>query len=136
MEVVSVTTRSPVALAVVLVGAATVAGCCPMGPSMRMTPSEVEVVTGGEVVFRSHVDCLMSPIATWSATCGTVGVEASKMINIYRAPAEPGSCTVTATSVVRSDVSASALVTVIPWEPGVGFEIAPAAAELFIDDTE
>lgn len=112
-----------------------VTACCPTGPSVRVTPSQVELAPGGTVDFTAHVTCLDNTGVTWSATCGTLAV--SGRTATYTAPAEPGSCTVTAVSVVRSDVRASATVTVATTAPPdtVSVVLAPAPATVAVNGT-
>jgi hypothetical protein len=73
-------------------------------------PAAVVLAPGGTQAFTAIVTGSSDGSVTWHATCGQV--VATSAGASYTAPATHGSCTVTATSVVDSAVSGSALVTV------------------------
>lgn len=122
-----------------LVVASLVSGCCLSGPSIEVTPSEVEMEVDDIVSISATWQCLRGGV-TWTATCGSIGACPYRYSFVigsrigYTAPEEPGSCTVTATGTARSDVSASTLVTVTAPQGPVSVRIAPMTAALVVNE--
>jgi formylglycine-generating enzyme required for sulfatase activity len=122
-----------------LVVASLVSGCCLSGPSIEVTPSEVEMEVDDIVSISARWHCLKGGV-TWTATCGSIGpcpYRYSFVIGSrigYTAPEEPGSCTVTATGTARPDVSASTLVTVTAPSGPAAVRITPRTAALVVNE--
>lgn len=84
------------------------------------------LLTGESATFTATVTGSRNTGVTWSASCGTISGQGATVT--YTAPAEPGSCTVTATSQANPSKSASATVTV----NDVVVAIIPSVDTLFL----
>ena len=130
----------PLALALTLVGCG--GGSSSQPPSqpnqaaVTLTPTSVSMSVGTTEQFSATVTGTSNTAVTWSvdgvgggnSTAGTVTAA-----GLYTAPVQPGSHTVTATSVANPTVSASAAITVSA--PTITITVAPAAATVLPSGT-
>lgn len=80
-------------------------------PTITVSPSAATLFVGQTRLFSVSVAGEDVPRVEWSASCGTITVLNDEVI-IYAAPAGPGECEITATSVDHPGSSATAVVTV------------------------
>lgn len=87
--------------------------------TISISPTTVNVETGANAQFSAIVS---RGTVTWTSTCGVISSE-----GLYKAPAQSGSCTVTATSTADSAKSASGTVRVVTPLPGASLTSADEA---------
>lgn len=106
----------------------------PAVSSVTLSPSTASAIVSSTLPFTATVQGTTSNTAvTWKATLGAISAA-----GVYTAPANPGTDTVTATSVADTTKSASATVTVIatPSSPVVtSVTITPASASVATSGT-
>jgi hypothetical protein len=89
-------------------GTATVTVSAPVVNSVSVSPATASVSTGGTLQFTATVaGTVTNKSVTWTAQLGTINSS-----GLYTAPSNPGTDTVTATSVADTTKSGSAMVTV------------------------
>jgi len=100
--------------------------------AVAITPTAISVDPGGTVEFVAAITGSSSRSVTWAATCGVL--VSNELLATYTAPATPGTCTVTVTSVDDTTKAASAQVTV-GTPQAVAVSISPASATLAANGT-
>jgi hypothetical protein len=117
---------------------AMVAGVVACGPSVtvQVSPLSTALATGASHEFTATVRGTTDPSVTWTATCGTFSGSGNPAT--YVAPATPGACTVTATSVADATAFGNANVTVlgpgeVVWTHQFGTHLGDAARSLAVD---
>ena len=94
--------------------------------AVAITPTAISVDPGATVEFVAAISGSSSGV-TWTASCGALAGD--ELLATYTAPATPGTCTVTVTSVADTTKAASAQVTV-GTPQAVVVAISPATATL------
>ncbi len=91
---------------------------------MTVTPSSPVLPVGASQVFTATMTGFTNNAVIWTASNGTISSTGA-----YTAPATPGTCTITATSVEDPSLKATATVNVQPY-----VDVAPATVNLSIGD--
>jgi len=101
------------------------------GLEVSTVPSEANLDAGGRITVTADVRGAEESDLTWSATCGDV--DGQGRTALYAAPDTPGSCIVTAASVLDPSRSSSSRFTIEAAETAVSIRTVPEQASVYVD---
>ena len=101
------------------------------GLEVNTVPGEANLDAGGTITITADVRGVEESDLTWSATCGDVDGQGTTAL--YAAPDAPGSCIVTAASVLDPSRSSSSTFTIEAAEASVSIRTVPERASVYVD---